>query len=556
MSPIIHSLSQLQREAQPNTANEAQLWNARAHFCIGDSDTALSLLTSLRQQRPFQGKSLLGGVEEVEWLASQGRGTEMLQTIRYMIREIRDQDGLDIKQIKFGEFKRRMISSVGTLRDHGNFINAIDASRSLPPVFDQATALAQEGITYRQWAIETLSDGKDASGEWTRAASGAARTRFRAAGDAFHQAAKLQFDTPEYVPALWAAIEAYQRGRHFRRSLDLLESYQRYENRQRLPRGLVAYGRALLAEGDVERALEKLETCMIEYPRDPLRYDARLLAAQGLAEKQEFDRAEKYLIQNLQDGELTPDSPAWRDSLFTLGELLFEKGYQVHLESRHGKPQENREKLRASQEILQEAIRYLDQSVKRYWPLPRAESTAYLSARAHVLSSHWPLLESQSPEILESARRVLRSQADHELQVAYEGFETVKRHLIEREEAARLPPKEQRILRNCFMAEAQTLKEMSKLDEAATAFRAVELRYLNEPLALEAILARADCVRKLGRSNEANLLIQQAGVVLAQISPDWDDRFAETTRFDRQGWQQYLGWMTNRLPKTIKDENS
>ena len=159
---------------------------------------------------------------------------------------------------------------MGALRDRGDFSNAIDAARSLPPVFDQAIALTQEGIAYRQWATETLHDGRDISGEMTRAASEASRSRFRAAGDAFHQAAKLQFDTPEYVPALWAAIEAYQKGRHFRRSLELLENYQRYENRQRLPRGLVAYGRALLAEGDVDRALEKLETCMVEYPRSPV----------------------------------------------------------------------------------------------------------------------------------------------------------------------------------------------------------------------------------------------------------------------------------------------
>ena len=556
LDPAIQTLSKLQREANPKTASEAQLWNARALFCTGESVIGLSLLTALRQQRPFQGKPLLGGLEELEWLASEGRGTEMLQTLRYMIREIRSPDGLDVTQIKMDELKRRMIGAIGQLRDRGDFPNAIDASRSLPPVFEQASARTQEGITYRQWAVETLRDGKDVSGELTRAASMESRTRFRAAGDAFFQAAQLQFDTPEYVPALWAAIEAYQRGRHFRRSLDLLENYQRYESRQRLPRGLVAYGRALLAEGQVDRALQKLETCMVEYPRDPLRYDARLLAAQGLLEKQDFDAAKNYLIQNLQDGELTPQSPAWRDSLFTLGELLYERAYQAHLVAEHRKPEEKREHLQQAQQDLFEAIRYLDESVERYWPQPRAEAAAYLSSRSHVLSSRWPQLEAQSPEILEAARRVLRSQAEQELQAALEGFSQVKRHLLGREEEFRLPKKEQHILRNCYIAEAETLKEMSKFDEAANAFRAIELRYINEPLTLEAILGRASCARELGRESEADLLIQQASVVLDRIPPDWNGRFSEMTRFDRQGWQQYLGWMANRLTKNTTDENS
>jgi len=88
---------------------------------------------------------------------------------------------------------------------------------------------------------------------------------------------------------------------------------------------------------------------------------------------------------------------------------------------------------------------------------------------------------------------------------------------------------------------------MEQLEDAAAAYRAVELRYMNEPPALEAILGRASCLKGLGRPQEADLLIRQAGVVLQRIPDEWDDRFAETTRYDRDGWEQLLAWMNNRI---------
>ena len=547
LDPIIPRLETLQREAKPRTAARARIWLARALFCVGDPDEGLSQLTSVRQQRPFQGEAIVGGLEEIEYLASQGRGVELLQTVRYMVRELGDRSGFDVGMISLDEFSRRLVEAIAALRGSGDFANAIDVARSLPPVFELAVAVNQEGIGYQQWAETTIEEGRDLSGEIARSASVLARSRYRAAGDAFSQAAKLRFDTDEYVPTLWSAIEAYQKGRHFRRSIGMLETYQRYEQRGRLPRGLVAYGRALLAEGDVERAIEKLETCIVEYPRDPIRYDARLLVAQGLVEKEDFDKAREYLMRNLQDGSLTPKSPEWRDSLFTLGELLYQQAYQNQLAAEAGEQIGRHEKMRQNQPVLQDAVRYLDEAVERYWPSVRAESAAYLSSRAHVLSSRWPRTESQSPEILEAARRSLRGQADQELQIALGGFRNLRRHLSSREEEVRLAAKEQAMLRNSSLAEAETLQEMGRFDEAGASYRAVELRYMNEPLALEAILGRSLCAKELGRPQEADLLIQQANVVLGRIPAEWDDRFEETTRFDRQGWQDYLAWMSARI---------
>jgi tetratricopeptide (TPR) repeat protein len=163
------------------------------------------------------------------------------------------------------------------------------------------------------------------------------------------------------------------------------------------------------------------------------------------------------------------------------------------------------------------------------------------------MSAHWSRLESQSPEILDAARRTLRAQAEQELKTALDGFVNLRQHLAGRDEEQPLPADGQAILRNCMMAEADVLRDMNRFEEAASAYRAVELRYINEPPALEAIIGRASCARRLGRPQEANKLIRQARVVLQRIPSEWDGRFEQITRHDRAGWQALLAWMNQRI---------
>ncbi len=544
LSTTMMDLLTLQREASPQVAARAQIWAGRAYLCQGMPERALSQWTSVRQQRPFGGEAIASGLEEIEQLADQGLGIEMLQTIRYLMREMGDERGFDPSMVSLDEFRQRVISALQQLREKRDYEETIDIARSLPPLFTRPEALMQEGITFREWATITLAAGTQSNGDISPQASSLSRSRFRSAGDAFALAAELDFDTPRYTATQWDAIDAYQQGRHFQRSVRLLRPYLRYEERQRQPRGLVAMGRALLAENNPAEAIQTLETVIVEFPRDPLRYDARLHLAMAYSEIGDIENARLHLIDNLQDGELTPQSPAWRDSLFTLAEILYRKSYENSLLAEHSDAAERAKLLQENQPILEAAIRRLDEAVQRYWPAPRTESAAYLAARSHVLAAQWPRLESQSPDILDAARRALRTKVETELEAALTGFRDLKEGLLQREEEQDLTQDAQAILRNCMMAEADTLKEMGRLEDAATAYRTMSLRYMNEPPALEAILGQARCVRELGRNREADLLIRQAGVVLEQIPATLDDEFTKTTRYDRQGWKQMMAWMT------------
>lgn len=400
----IRQLNDLQRDAMPPIPAQAKLWIARAELIAGHNDSALTLLTAVRLFRPWSPEAIVVGLEEIELSARQSRGEAVLQTTRYLMRKIGDQQGFQLGEVSFSDFRQRLTNSLEQLRQLGKFEHAIDSARALPPVFEPTEALIQETVSYQQWADATQIDGSNLSDAAACGTAQLARSRYRAAGDAYAQAAALMFDSEEYLPTPWLAIKAYQDGCHFSRSFALLEPCLRDEQRRRQPRGLVAFGRALLAEGDAEEAIDALTACIAEFHRDPLCYDARLLAVLAYSETGDLDTARQLLTEKLQDSDLAPASPAYRDSLFTLAYLLYQRGYRTYLEAERSDPPQRIELLRGNQPTLEKAVLYLDKVVERYRWISRAESAAYMSARTHILASRWPRIESESTEILDAAR--------------------------------------------------------------------------------------------------------------------------------------------------------
>jgi hypothetical protein len=549
-------LSILRRDATPALANQAALWAARAHACCGQPTQSLSLLTTVRQQQPFQGANIAAGIEEIEWLADSGNGEETLQTVRYLLREIGNEQGYDGTVVDLQSFRSRLLKALQTLRQQDRFEHCVAIARGLPSLFPAADALYEEALTHRQSGARLAASSKQGSGDVDSTTMLDAKKKYRLAGDTFNAAAKLRFDSKKYCDTLWEAIESYQLSGQFELCVELLDDYLRYEDRRKQPQALLALGKARLATGDIENALLPLEACIVESPRDPLRYDAQLYAALANAEAEKFSEAEKLLESNLSDGGLTPESPVWRDSLFSLGELLYRRAHQAHLAWELGKPEDDPSKprsielLQENQPIFEQAILRLREAAARYWPDARAKNAAYLNARAHRLAAIWPQLEAESADALDAAKRQLRQQADQHLVAALSGFTSLRRDLATREEEQALSHAQQAMLRNCYLAEADTLLELNRFEPAAEAFRAVSLRYMNEPPALEAMLGQARCLRELKRPREARMVIRQALVVLSRIPAEEDDQFLKTTRYDRKRWQELLGWLdTGPLPE-------
>ncbi len=549
LKEAIDRLTALQRDAAPDVASQASLWLARAIECQGDVEDALGLFSAVRQQQPFTGISIAAGIEEIELYAETGSGEEMLQTARYLVREIGTEQDYDGTIIDFPSFQSRVRSALQTLRSKDKFDYCIAIAKSLPPLFEQADALYEEGVTYRQQAERMMAPLRNLPSNAVASRLVATKQIYRKAGDAFNESAKQRFDTMEFPDTLWQAIDAYQQAGQFEISVELLDDYLKYETRRRQPRAFVALGRARLATGDAPQALAALEECIVEFPRDPMRYDARLYAALAHAEMNHYAEAEKLLDDNLTDGQLTPESQIWKESLYNLGELLYRQAYEQHMQWQLDDPlrqvstADAIEPLRKAQPTLEKAILKLNEAQARYWPDARAKHAAYLSAKAHRMAAIWPRLESEQVNSLDAAKRQLRVQSDQHLSTALTGFITLRRDLATREEERALTTDQQAMLRNCYIGEADTLFELERFEEATEAFRAVSLRYMNEPVSLEAMLGQSRCLSALKRPREARLVIRQAAIVLGRIPPDVDEQFLTTTRYDRKRWKELLTWL-------------
>ena len=538
-------LLEISRSGSPRVNLMARLWAARLNRVVGRDDAALASLSEVRQHRPLGAVGTMAGLEEVELLAELGRGVELLQTTRYLVREIEDPTGFHPELISLDNFQTRLMIAIDALLKHGEYESAIETAKALPPLFSEADSLVGQGRGYAAWAGATEDVGPKIAKD--RETARQARQRYRAAGDALSAAADRLFGTEDYVQTQWAAIEAYQSGRHFSRSIECLQPYLRYEDRRRQSRGLIAMGRALLAVGRPQDAIDALQTCIVEQPRDPLRYDARLMLAVAQSEVGLHEPAKKALQENLNDGSLTPQSPAWRNSLFALADILYRTAKQRPVQSEVETKRMSAEDARQWSNELRETLRYLDESVARYWPSEQAEDALYKVAMTHRMSALASLGSADQENILEAAKRNLISDADSSRRMALATLDRLANHLLAREDDGRLSPASRQRLRNALMLRGDVMRELGRFDDAASAYRQAELRYINTPVSLEAIMRRSDCMRQLGRTDQADLLIRQAEVALARIGSQHDSQFATVTRYDRRGWEDYLRWLSGRL---------
>lgn len=558
LDEAIEILDEVSRQDDRGLGPAARYLAGRAHRIAGRGPEALGIFANLRQSGRQTAEAIAAGVEELELLAEMGQYEDVVLATRATIREIGDPQAFDARWLSLPTLKSRLAAVGEKIRGAEAFDAAVEFAKVLPPVFAPAEALQMQAQGHRQWGNSVLRRFNSMLGDGGTDGRREGRRHLRDAGDAYAEAARVMFTEAAYTDLLWQAIDSYQAGRAYARSLELLDDYLRYESRQRKPRGLIAQGRARLAIGQPRRALLPLVDCIEEYPRDSLRYEARLLAAVARAELGDVDQSRQLLEGNLFDGRLAPSSPVYRDSLFILGELLFRHAYRQHLRlttpagaGERIKPgdhpsDEVAEQFTKNQQVLDDAILRLDQAAHRdksYGNDLRSRRAAYLAAEAHQLAAFWPGIVAEDPETLESARRQLRQQRTGHLteaRQAFAGLRTLLNALDERDELMSWEPS---MLRNCYLAEADMLFELGQTAEAAEAYQNTAHRFLNEPLALEALLRQGQCFERLGRSADAQRVLQQAARVLERIPAEKDAGFAKTTRYDRPDWISLLEWL-------------
>ncbi len=254
------------------------------------------------------------------------------------------------------------------------------------------------------------------------------------------------------------------------------------------------------------------------------------------------------LEANLYDSALVPDSPVWRDSLLTLGQLLYRQALETHLALTRAGPSPvivGAEQRAGVYQLLTDAIDRLETADERYAEdFRHALPTRYQAGMAHRMAAHWRMSEANLPDTIDSVRRDLLNQQESHLEASLKHLSALRRELSQMQEKnLQLSPEEELLLRSSYLEEGDTLFELGRYEEARETYGGASLRYSSEPISLEATVRQARCYTAMNRPLDAARAYRQAEKNLDRIPDSQDDMFLRTTRHDRAGWKTMLSWM-------------
>lgn len=526
---------------------QAALMTGETLRALGRTREAISTLSAVRQRNPESAEAIAAGVAEAEIQLEIGDLHDALETIRHIVSDIGDTRLYDQRWMPLPELRRRMLELGRDIRGHGDFETSIRLAAYLPPVFPLSDSVRMEAETFEAWGRKLESQPQPVAGRARDVQCRQIDAKYVLAADKYRDLARLELRSNDYLNIVWQAIECYRKARRLDSANELLKDYLLFEERSKRPRALLALGQNYLNAGRWDDVLVPIQHCLFEYPEHPLAYEARLVMARALIEKQRLEEATEALMTNLYEGSLRPDSKLWRDSLFELGNAIYRRGDQLFLEGELiGTSDWNArlEKLRASHEDFKAATNRLSEAVARFDRDKRSLEARYAIGRAYRSAAMFPKRMLDSGQVtIESQRRKLLVERRELLEASLAGYRDLRVALGEMQDAVSSPDASQALLRNCFFGEADVLFELGQYEESIAAYRNVGNRFMNEPEALEALVQIAECHRELGQTELVRRTLSQAEQLLNRIPPESDPRFPVVTRADRAKWQQLLVWL-------------
>jgi TolA-binding protein len=539
----------LARESLPaNTAAQAQLLIGRLLEEEGDTRAASAQYENIRRNFFGQPEAFAANIFQADLIRAENP-RDAVALYKRVLSQLASADApYNNAWLPPEELRNRLSAAIDDLAARGLFAESLDLAESLvAPVSSLVTAERQANI-HRAWARHLEDRAKKEMLPQRPVTQAEARQHWRQAGTLWHQLAALDTASRQYVENLVKSAEDFRRGQGYEQAAVVYRELLEQGSQSNEPEALVGLGESLLALGQTEEALSVLATCRDTYPRHPVSYRARLLAALAMIEKGQLTAAQELLTDNLYGYSLAPQSVDWRDSLFALGGLVYRQALELESKSRlAGVDRAGNEGRREGLALLEQAhsafgdaVRTLKEATERYPEAPQVTEARYRIAEAHRHAAKLPRKRLLNVTIQTSAAALHRQMQD-ELQAAVDGYSELITKLSERDGSQHLPL-EAAILRNCYFGRADAFFDMgNKYEDAIQAYSAATNRYQHEPESLEAYVQIASCYRRLGRPGEARRTLEQARVVLQRIRPDAD--FARTTRLARQDWGQLLEWL-------------
>ena len=365
-----------------------------------------------------------------------------------------------------------------------------------------------------QWARELMRQSNKLPHDAAQAIRARARDLYLQAGREFRQLAQTRQSDRAYPDYLWHSAHNLLAAGAFEQVTEVLEQFEQADDRDpRYPQALVDWGTCLQEIGRAGEAVACYDKCLFMFPKNQAAFQARLQRAKCLIRMGRADDAEKALLASLESKELSPNALEWRESLFALGNLYYDTGR------------------------YEQAVNRLREAVGRYPDAKQTGLARYLvaeSLRRWAEESEKALPKAKSNR----ARVLLMEQRDQRLTEALAVYRALVREMSGAEDAGRLDALGEASLRNSYFAVGDCRYKLGRHQEAIAAYQVAAGRYQDEPDSLGAYMQIHNCYRRLGQSDQARRVVEQARWVLRRIP---ESAFAERPNvMSRQQWRQWL----------------
>lgn len=539
----------LSADVPANVKRQASYFSGRAMRRTGRLREALSTFTAIRQRSPKSPEAIASGIEEAEILLSSKNAEGAIKTLENVARDCTLSGEFEQQYITRQVYETRLFAMTDHLRKQKDFENLVRMAAAMEKLISPSDAKRMQAEAYRDWALD-LQARLDRPVGLLKPLEKMPKDAWKTAGEKYAELAQLELIQSDYPDIAWETAGCFRQAELLNESNDWLRRFLRAARRELQPTGLFQLASNHFDLGELDKAIYPVEALLRDYPEHPLSYPGRLLAARIYGERDQLDKSSELLIQNLYDGDLSPESDVWRESLLELGKLLYREADITHLKatsqgSDWTDQNDPRVKiLKESFERMMDSADRLRESVRRYRDDTRSLQSQYLAGRALMQAAKWPETMVNSGLVtLESQRRQLSQQGRDLLQSALDEFQDLRFRLNEMQERESLSVLHMGLLRSAFFGEADCLFMLERFDEALTAYRSAASRFLNRPEALEALTQVARCQYKLNRPDEAKRTLAQAEQVLQRIPAEHDAEFSRRTRYDRGQWKAALAWL-------------
>lgn len=528
---------------------QAQLLQAICYSRLEEQGKAIGLFVKVRRASFGSPQAFAAAIFEADMHLGSGRSDEALKLYKRAILDATAAVAERNVWLPRSELEAHLSAAFRRYVEGSDFSRAVELARVLPPLLDETLSYQWRAQAQHAWAEQLQLQAAPQPLATAEALRIEARSHFRQAGADYERLAELRIRTRHYLDDLSRSATDYLAGHGYAQAARVYRQFLKSDPQEGRPEALTGLGEALLAIGQTDTALAALAQCSDLFPRHPASYRARYLASLAEQERGKLDVAGQLLVENLYNHSLTPDSAEWRDSLFALGRLRYREGLEAETRSRAaGVDSASADRKRAgiteldrSHAAFQDAIRLLDEAIRRYPQAEQSIESRYLLAEAHRQAAKWPRKRLDMVTI-EASKAPLVRQMQDELEAAAGEYGTLIGQLGDDRDGKGQNRLQQSILRNSYFGRADALFDMGRYDEAAEAYSAATNRYQNEPESLAAYVQIAACYRRQNRLNEARGTVEQARLVLQRIRQDAD--FKRTTPYSRDDWDNLLTWLS------------